>query len=74
MQIHIFSSYQQKAASECLLSMIDAEDLPDIIAGGKATCTHPDGWAFVDEGPWSTHYGANFYGGDNGWKPPEWQT
>ena len=38
---------------ECLLTMVDEHDLPDIIHGGKAKCSHPDGWAFVDEGPWN---------------------
>ena len=36
--------------------MIDQENLPDIICGGKAKCQHPDGWAFVDDGPWNDDF------------------
>ena len=53
--------------------MVDAENLPDIVVGGKARCTHPDGWAFVDEGPWND-YDDLYYGTEAGaWKPPEWR-
>ena len=54
--------------------MVDAEDLPDIIPGGKAACPHPDGWAFVDEGPWNDHEDL-FYGSDEpgSWRAPEWR-